>query len=128
MRFGAVVRAYQSQMAPSLLSLVHDASETLRRRLVLLRLPQIPIVQQLLLEEALYRTSKSIASIGWVLYNDYTTSSGHSPFSSQPYNIVLGRSQKPHDMVCTSTVVKDSVPLIRRYSVGGASRPLDLQS
>lgn len=108
-------RPVRRGMGSSFLSVVNDAHGCISRRLIFLRLPQLPIIQQLLLEESIYRRSKSFHSVGWVLYNDYTKSCGRD--GSSRYSVILGRSQKPREMVYPEPVLHDSIPLVRRYSV-----------
>jgi hypothetical protein len=81
----------------------------------LVHLPQLPILNQLLLEETIFRAPLIEKHVGWVFYNDYTKTKSLNTIS--PFTIVLGRSQNPREMVFEDIVLKDSVPLIRRYSV-----------
>lgn len=83
----------------------------------LVHLPQLPILNQLLLEETIFRAPLIEKHVGWVFYNDYTKTKSLNTIS--PFTIVLGRSQNPREMVFEDIVLKDSVPLIRRYSGGG---------
>ncbi|KAH6801518.1 Biotin/lipoate A/B protein ligase family [Perilla frutescens var. hirtella] len=71
----------------------------------LLRLKGVPILQQLHLEERLLRTS----SDNWCIINDGTT---------RP-TIVMGISGKPKELLDTDAVLRDEIPVIRRFSGGG---------
>ncbi|KAM7483325.1 hypothetical protein LguiB_007908 [Lonicera macranthoides] len=72
----------------------------------LLKLKGVPILQQLHLEERLLRTS----SDNWCIINDGTT---HIP------TIVMGVSGKPAELLEVNSVLRDGVPVIRRFSGGG---------
>lgn len=65
----------------------------------------VPILQQLHLEERLLRTS----SENWCIINDGT---------SAP-TIVTGISGKPSELLELGSVLKDQVPVIRRFTGGG---------
>ncbi|CAN8273115.1 unnamed protein product [Cochlearia groenlandica] len=71
----------------------------------LVKLRGTPILQQLLLEEKLLRSS----SDNWCIINDGT----NSP------NIVMGMSGKPCELVEIEPVVRDRIPVIKRFSGGG---------
>ncbi|KAI5683786.1 hypothetical protein M9H77_05014 [Catharanthus roseus] len=71
----------------------------------LVRLKGIPILQQLNLEERLLRTS----SDNWCIINDGTNDR----------NIVMGISGKPAELLEVSPVIRDKVPVIRRFTGGG---------
>ncbi|KAH6834314.1 Biotin/lipoate A/B protein ligase family, partial [Perilla frutescens var. hirtella] len=71
----------------------------------LLRLKGVPILQQLHLEERLLRTS----SDNWCIINDGTT---------RP-TIVMGISGKPKELLETDVVLRDGIPVTRRFSGGG---------
>uniref|UniRef100_A0A7S1JNH4 BPL/LPL catalytic domain-containing protein n=1 Tax=Vitrella brassicaformis TaxID=1169539 RepID=A0A7S1JNH4_9ALVE len=78
--------------------------------LTFLRLPSLPIFQQLLLEEALYRTTPPQAA--WVLLN------WGAGWAAKP-TVVLGISGKPQQLVHVDNATEDGIPLVRRYSGGG---------
>ena len=86
------------------------------RKIVLVRLPQLPILKQLILEEALFRSSSEKKTCGWVLYNNFTLKGENE--TNPPYSVVLGRSQKTQDVLYLHSIEQDKVPLVRRYSVG----------
>ncbi|XP_021887953.1 uncharacterized protein LOC110807211 isoform X2 [Carica papaya] len=69
------------------------------------RFREVPILQQLRLEERLLRTSTD----NWCLINDGT---------SAP-TIVMGISGKPSELLELGSVLKDQVPVIRRFTGGG---------
>ncbi|KAL1533232.1 hypothetical protein AAHA92_33146 [Salvia divinorum] len=71
----------------------------------LLRLKGMPILQQLHLEERLLRTS----SENWCIINDGTT---------RP-TIVMGVSGKAKELLETDAVLRDEIPVIRRFTGGG---------
>ncbi|XP_057780373.1 uncharacterized protein LOC130998949 isoform X1 [Salvia miltiorrhiza] len=71
----------------------------------LLRLKGVSILQQLHLEERLLRTS----SENWCIINDGTT---------RP-TIVMGVSGKPKELLETDAVLRDEIPVIRRFTGGG---------
>lgn len=71
----------------------------------LVKLKGVPILQQLHLEEQLLRTS----SDNWCIINDGT----NSP------TIVMGISGKPAELLEIHSVLRDKVPVIRRFSGGG---------
>lgn len=71
-------------------------------RLVLLN--NIPISEQLRLEEALLRTSAE----NWCLLN-----------TGSPPAIVMGISGKPEQLLDVQRVIHDQIPLIKRFSGGG---------
>ncbi|XP_062028102.1 uncharacterized protein LOC133744017 isoform X1 [Rosa rugosa] len=71
----------------------------------LIRLKGTPILQQLHLEEQLLRTS----SDNWCIINDGT----NSP------NIVMGISGKPAELLDVDLVLRDQVPVIKRFTGGG---------
>ncbi|XP_058096549.1 uncharacterized protein LOC131242131 [Magnolia sinica] len=71
----------------------------------LVRLKAVPILQQLHLEERLLRTS----SDNWCIINDGT---------SAP-TIVMGISGKPSELIELEPVLRDRVPVIRRFTGGG---------
>ncbi|KAL3678998.1 hypothetical protein R1sor_021954 [Riccia sorocarpa] len=70
-----------------------------------LKLSNFPIFQQLKLEERLLRKS----SDNWCLVNDGTS----------PPSIVMGISGKAEKLLEVEKVVKDGVPVIKRFSGGG---------
>ncbi|MFZ0565703.1 MAG: lipoate--protein ligase family protein [Chlamydiales bacterium] len=70
----------------------------------LLRINQMPIKEQLLLEEALLRADSS----NWCLIN-----------TGVPEAIVMGISGKPSQLLNLELVKQDQVPLIKRFSGGG---------
>ncbi|KAG0556577.1 hypothetical protein KC19_11G064300 [Ceratodon purpureus] len=71
----------------------------------LLRLRGFPILQQLQLEERLLRTTPH----NWCLINEGTS----------PPVIVMGISGKPEQLLDVKAVIRDDVPVIRRFSGGG---------
>ncbi|GER32702.1 lipoate-protein ligase A [Striga asiatica] len=71
----------------------------------LLRLKGVPILQQLHLEERLLRTSFN----NWCIINDGTT---------EP-TIVMGVSGKPEELLEIEPVLRDDIPVIRRFTGGG---------
>ncbi|XVF11905.1 hypothetical protein REPUB_Repub08aG0068300 [Reevesia pubescens] len=71
----------------------------------LLRFKGLPILQQLHIEERLLRTS----SENWCIINDGTT---------HP-TIVMGVSGKPAELLEIESVLRDQVPVIRRFTGGG---------
>ncbi|KAL2652208.1 hypothetical protein R1flu_020336 [Riccia fluitans] len=71
----------------------------------ILKLRNFPIFDQLKLEELLLRTSAD----NWCLLNDGTS----------PPSIVMGISGKPEKLLEVERVVKDGVPVIKRFSGGG---------
>eukprot|EP00742_Colponemidia_sp_Colp-10_P003058 GILJ01003261.1.p1 GENE.GILJ01003261.1~~GILJ01003261.1.p1 ORF type:complete len:252 (+),score=33.48 GILJ01003261.1:26-781(+) len=75
--------------------------------LKLLRLPCLPIFEQLVLEEALLRATTD----NWFIVN-------HGLANHRP-TIVLGVSGKPTELLHLDKVQRDDIPLIRRFSGGG---------
>ncbi|KAK6249988.1 hypothetical protein SCA6_003993 [Theobroma cacao] len=71
----------------------------------LLRFKGLPILQQLHIEEQLLRTS----SENWCIINDGT---------NDP-TIVMGVSGKPAELLEIESVLRDQVPVIRRFTGGG---------
>ncbi|PQP93122.1 hypothetical protein Pyn_31177 [Prunus yedoensis var. nudiflora] len=71
----------------------------------LIRLKGIPILQQLHLEEQLLRTS----SDNWCIMNDGT----------KDPTIVMGISGKPAELLEIDLVLRDQIPVIRRFTGGG---------
>lgn len=71
----------------------------------LIRLKGFPILQQLHLEEELLRTSLD----NWCIINDGT---------NQP-TIVMGISGKPSELLEVRPVLRDQIPVVRRFSGGG---------
>lgn len=71
----------------------------------LLHLKNVPIFEQLRLEEALLRLDKN----NWCLLNE-----------GSPRAIVMGVSGKEHELVDIKQLKKAKIPLIRRFSGGGA--------
>ncbi|XP_059642408.1 uncharacterized protein LOC132284332 [Cornus florida] len=71
----------------------------------LVRLKGIPILQQLHLEEQLLRTSAD----NWCIINDGT----NAP------TIVMGMSGKPPELLELGPILRDQVPVIRRFTGGG---------
>lgn len=71
----------------------------------LLRLKGFPILQQLHLEERLLRTSPH----NWCIINDGTIDP----------TIVMGVSGKPEELLETESVLRDEIPVIRRFTGGG---------
>ncbi|KAI3970917.1 hypothetical protein MKX01_024564 [Papaver californicum] len=71
----------------------------------LVRFKGIPILEQLQIEEKLLRTS----SENWCIVNDGT----NSP------TIVMGMSGKPAELLEVESVIRDRVPVIKRFTGGG---------
>ncbi|KAL2621243.1 hypothetical protein R1flu_001448 [Riccia fluitans] len=71
----------------------------------ILKLRNFPIFDQFKLEELLLRMSAD----NWCLLNDGTS----------PPSIVMGISGKPEKLLEVEKVVKDCVPVIKRFSGGG---------
>ncbi|XP_042406284.1 putative lipoate-protein ligase A [Zingiber officinale] len=71
----------------------------------LLRMASVPILEQLYLEERLLRTSAE----NWCIINHGT---------SLP-TIVMGISGRPSELVELKPVLRDQIPVIRRFSGGG---------
>ncbi|KAI3462401.1 hypothetical protein Pfo_019064 [Paulownia fortunei] len=71
----------------------------------LLRLRGVPILQQLHLEERLLRTS----SDNWCIINDGTIDP----------TIVMGISGKPEELLEIESILRDDIPVIRRFTGGG---------
>ncbi|KFK26914.1 hypothetical protein AALP_AA8G310100 [Arabis alpina] len=71
----------------------------------LVKLRGTPILQQLLLEERLLRSS----SENWCIINDGT---------NVP-TIVMGMSGKPSELLELGPVIRDGIPVIKRFSGGG---------
>lgn len=71
----------------------------------ILRLKRVPILKQLHLEERLLRTS----SENWCIINDGTTDP----------TIVMGISGKAKELLDIQPVVRDEIPVIRRFTGGG---------
>ncbi|GLT43565.1 hypothetical protein SLA2020_175040 [Shorea laevis] len=74
-------------------------------RMNLVRLKGLPILQQLHIEEKLLRAS----SENWCIMNDGT----NNP------TIVMGVSGKPAELLEIESVLRDQVPVIRRFTGGG---------
>lgn len=74
------------------------------KKLYLLRLQNVPIFQQLQLEEALLRCDER----NWCIIND-----------GSPPAIVMGISGKPEQLIDAKKMAEHPVPLIRRFSGGG---------
>lgn len=106
-------------------------------RLSIVHLPQIPVLQCLYLEEAIFRLSRQTAH-AWLFFNDYTQlrngvrrrgqSDGYFQSGSIVVNgkdgsecepsIVLGSSTRnPGELVRTRNVAEDGVELVRRFTV-----------
>ncbi|MBA2367649.1 MAG: lipoate--protein ligase family protein [Candidatus Protochlamydia sp.] len=73
-------------------------------KLNLVRLHQIPILQQLKWEEALLRSDRR----NWCLINQ-----------GSPPAIVMGISGEVQELICKERLAREAVPLIRRFSGGG---------
>eukprot|EP00939_MAST-03C_sp_MAST-3C-sp1_P005149 g5149.t1 len=71
----------------------------------LLRLHGIPILEQLQIEESLYRSDDE----NWCIVNQY----------AGPPTVVLGISGKPEKLVHVDRARRDNIRLIKRYSGGG---------
>lgn len=84
---------------------VPQARKVGRPLMNLVRFKGIPILKQLHLEEQLLRTS----SDNWCIINDGT----NAP------NIVMGLSGKPSELLELKPVLRDGIPVIRRFTGGG---------
>eukprot|EP01018_Ginkgo_biloba_P024781 Gb_39005 [translate_table: standard] len=71
----------------------------------LLRVKGIPVLQQLHLEERLFRTTPH----NWCIINDGT----NAP------TIVMGISGQPEQLIEVQPVLRDRIPVIKRFSGGG---------
>ncbi|MCB1107950.1 MAG: lipoate--protein ligase family protein [Chlamydiia bacterium] len=76
----------------------------MNKKIHLLQLQNVPIHEQLQIEEALLRLTEE----NWCIINDGSTPS-----------IVMGISGKPEELINFSKMKKDPIPLIKRYSGGG---------
>lgn len=100
-------------------------------QLFVVHLPQLPIFQQLLFEESLYRLSQNTSN-SWLIINDYTQirtplqqSRGWNSHSTRGFiggvqdrpSVVLGISGKVSKLVIKSSTENDKIELIRRYTV-----------
>ncbi|KAE9586609.1 hypothetical protein Lal_00004672 [Lupinus albus] len=86
-------------------SIEKEIEMTGKAAMKLVRLRGLPILQQLHLEEQLLRTS----SDNWCLINDGTISPA----------IVMGLSGKISELVEVKSVLRDHIPIIRRFTGGG---------
>ncbi|XP_028788670.1 uncharacterized protein LOC114744669 [Neltuma alba] len=87
------------------MALVGKAREAGIPLMKLIRLKGVPILEQLYLEERLLRTS----SDNWCLINEGTNCPA----------IVMGLSGKLSELVEVRSVLRDQIPVIRRFSGGG---------
>ncbi|TDH70219.1 hypothetical protein CCR75_003979 [Bremia lactucae] len=67
---------------------------------------QVPIYEQLRIEEALFRAD---SKRNWFLYND----------KSSPATIVMGISGKPEQLLHLDAVKRVNIPVLKRFSGGG---------
>ena len=87
----------------------------------LLRLRNVPILDALRVEEALFRNDKRT----WFIVNEWDAEGGISSLSgshvpeSAANSVVLGISGKAHEMVHLDQIRDAKVPLIRRFTGGG---------
>ncbi|KAF0732432.1 hypothetical protein AaE_009226 [Aphanomyces astaci] len=81
------------------------AASSVLPKLRLLRLQGIPIYDQLKLEEALFRVDPD----NWFIWNERTKTT----------NIVMGISGKPERLLDVDAVVRNKIPVIKRFSGGG---------
>lgn len=87
----------------------------------LLRLRNVPILDMLRMEEALFRADKN----SWLITNEWSADGGTCALSglqrapSEAIAIVLGISGKPEELVHTERAAAESVPLIKRFTGGG---------
>lgn len=102
------------------------AAAPMRAGLTWIRLNRLPLLQQLKLEEALYRSTDA----SWLITNTFDAGgydSGASregpvlPSHAGPevQGIVLGVSGKPDELLHEEAVRQKGVPLIRRFTGGG---------
>jgi len=84
---------------------VNAAERKEKKRMNFLRFDAMPILDQLRIEEALYRSEEE----NFCIVNEY----------KGPPTIVLGISGVPEKLVHLDKVRKDSVQMIKRYSGGG---------
>ena len=82
-------------------------------RLLWLRLRNTPILQQLRLEEALFRADKR----SWFVTNEWDVAPGLKPKAAEA--IVLGISGKVAEMVEAERAAHAQVPVIKRFTGGG---------
>ncbi|WCJ29159.1 Biotin/lipoate A/B protein ligase family [Euphorbia peplus] len=87
------------------MSILHQAKEMRLPLMNLVKFKGLPILEQLHLEENLLRTS----SENWCIINDGTNLPA----------IVMGLSGKPSELVEIGPVLRDRVPVIRRFTGGG---------
>ncbi|KAK7340559.1 hypothetical protein VNO77_21266 [Canavalia gladiata] len=87
------------------MAMIGKAKEAGLPLMKLVKLRAMPILQQLHLEERLLRTS----SDNWCLINDGTSSPA----------IVMGLSGKLSELVEVKSVLRDQIPIIRRFTGGG---------
>uniref|UniRef100_A0A6V7QQS3 BPL/LPL catalytic domain-containing protein n=1 Tax=Ananas comosus var. bracteatus TaxID=296719 RepID=A0A6V7QQS3_ANACO len=83
----------------------YPARGVIRPVMNLIKLKEFSILKQLYLEEKLLRSS----SENWCIINDGT---------KQP-TIVMGVSGRPSELVNINSVLRDQIPVIRRFSGGG---------
>lgn len=76
----------------------------MKTQLNLLQLPQLPVLQQLRIEEALLRADDS----NWLILNHGSTEA-----------IVMGISGKPELLINTDKLSQRPIPIIKRFSGGG---------
>jgi len=74
------------------------------KKIFLLKLKNLPIYKQLLLEEALLRTDEN----NWCLINE-----------GSPTSIVMGIAGQKENLVNTNLLIKNPIPVIKRFSGGG---------
>ncbi|KAL1500315.1 hypothetical protein AB1Y20_012981 [Prymnesium parvum] len=87
----------------------------------LLRLRNVPILDALRLEEALFRADRH----SWIITNEWDSDGGKCSLSgklrsaAESVAVVLGISGTPEELVHTARAAADGVPLIKRFSGGG---------
>ena len=94
----------------------------MRPRANLLRLRNVPIIQALRLEEALFRVDKARS---WLITNEWdpqggvSTLTGEMEPASAAIAVVLGISGKPAELVHLDRAEAAGVPLCKRFTGGG---------
>lgn len=126
---------FMSQVLKNLLK----AGSTGHPQLSFIHLPQLPILQQLLFEESLYRLSQNGLN-AWIIFNDFTQcpppvhpcpqlADGRLFGGQQKDNtIVLGISGKPEQLLIKSSVEADHIELVKRYTVSDDNIEVNLFS
>ncbi|XP_072978238.1 uncharacterized protein [Typha angustifolia] len=84
---------------------LYQARDVVQPMMKLIRTRAVPILEQLLLEERLLRSS----SENWCIINDGT---------KEP-TVVMGISGRPSELINIKPVLSDHIPVIKRFSGGG---------